>query len=136
PEARGLARDEVRLMVGSRGEGLVHARFRDLAAFLKPGDLVVINTSATMPAALHARREGGAELELHLSTPFAAAGDDALWVVELRLPHALGAGRFRDARVGETLSLPGGASAEVLAPYATGHRLWLTRLTLPAPLHT
>ena len=38
--------------------------------------------------------------------------------------------------MGETLSLPGGASAEILAPYATGHRLWLTRLTLTAPLQT
>ena len=57
PEARGLARDDVRMLV-ARGDGhLVHARARDLPDFLRAGDLVVINTSATLPAALPARRK-------------------------------------------------------------------------------
>ena len=57
PEARGLARDEVRLMVASKHDGrIAHAQFKDLPAFLAPGDLVVVNTSATLPAALPARR--------------------------------------------------------------------------------
>ena len=64
PEARGLARDEVRLMV-SRDEsaGIDHVRFRDVPDFLEPGDLVVINTSATRNAAVDAlavRRDGDA----------------------------------------------------------------------------
>ena len=68
PEARGLARDEVRLLVATRHDGrLVHATFRDLPSFLKPGDLLVVNTSATLPAALPARSADGAELGLHLS---------------------------------------------------------------------
>src|SRR2546429_693712 len=51
PEARGLARDDVRMLV-ARGDGrLVHARARGLPDFLRAGDLVVINTSATLPAA-------------------------------------------------------------------------------------
>src|SRR5207302_10546102 len=70
PEARGLARDGVRLMVATRRDGrLVHASFRDLPRFLAPGDLLVLNTSATMPAALEARRADGARVALHLSTP-------------------------------------------------------------------
>jgi len=45
PEARGLARDEVRLLVARRGDGSVaHASFRDLPRFLAPGDVVVVNT--------------------------------------------------------------------------------------------
>ena len=49
PEARGLRRDEVRLMVATRHDGrLVHARFRELPSFLEPGDLVVVNVSATI----------------------------------------------------------------------------------------
>ena len=69
PEARGLARDEVRLMVSYRDDDrVVHSRFRDLGDFLEAGDVLVINTSATMNAAVDAEREDGTALELHLST--------------------------------------------------------------------
>ena len=85
--------------------------------------VVVVNTSATLPAALPA-----GELTLHLSTP--APDGSPHWVVELRdgeRPH-------RSARAGDSLPLPGGARAELLAPYASGRRLWHARLDLPAPL--
>ncbi|HZC18209.1 MAG TPA: S-adenosylmethionine:tRNA ribosyltransferase-isomerase, partial [Rubrobacteraceae bacterium] len=69
PEARGLDRDEVRLMVSYRSDNrVVHSRFRDLEDFLTAGDVLVINTSGTMNAALEAEREDGTALELHLST--------------------------------------------------------------------
>src|SRR4051794_3109896 len=43
PEARGLARDEVRLLVSSRGgSSVVHTTFRELPGYLDAGDLVVI----------------------------------------------------------------------------------------------
>src|SRR6187399_2192255 len=84
PEARGLARDEVRLMVSFVGDDrLVHTRFQSLPEFLEPGDLLVINTSATLNAALPADRTDGARLELHLSTQLPGG----LWVVELRWPE-------------------------------------------------
>ena len=52
PEARGLARDEVRLLVSYRDTNrLLHASFRDLPWFLDPGDLIVVNDSETLPAA-------------------------------------------------------------------------------------
>ena len=47
-EARGLARDGVRLMVSRGDDEPVHATFRDLADHLAAGDLVVVNTSATV----------------------------------------------------------------------------------------
>ena len=48
PEARGLRRDDVRLLVAARGAGTIaHARFADLPSLLAPGDLVVVNVSAT-----------------------------------------------------------------------------------------
>ena len=57
PEARGLARDDVRLMVSRYGNDyLEHARFRELPRFLAPGDLLVVNTSGTLNAALPAER--------------------------------------------------------------------------------
>jgi S-adenosylmethionine:tRNA ribosyltransferase-isomerase len=131
PEARGLRRDEVRLMVASRHDGsVVHTRFGEVPGFLSAGDLVVVNTSATLPAALPALREDGTGLELRLSTPAPHSEDASWWRIELRL----GESPFRGGRVGERLSLPDGGSAEILAPYAGGARLWLARLDLPEPL--
>jgi S-adenosylmethionine:tRNA ribosyltransferase-isomerase len=119
PEERGLARDEVRMLVARAG-GLVHARARDLPAHLRAGDVLVVNTSATLPAALPARGADGTPLTLHLSTP----DGPRRWVVELR--HA--GQRYGGGRAGETLALPAGASATLLAPYVVGARLWLAEL--------
>jgi S-adenosylmethionine:tRNA ribosyltransferase-isomerase len=135
PEARGLMRDEVRLMVSYATDGrVIHARFRDLEDFLQAGDVLVINTSGTMNAALEAEREDGTALELHLSTHLPAD----LWIVELRRPAADGATQpFRCAEAGETLRLPEGATATLHAPYpggAGGARLWISTLDLPYPL--
>ena len=69
PERRGLARDGVRLLVTDRAKRTQHdAAFRELPWFLRRGDLLVVNDSATLPAALVARRAGGATFALHLST--------------------------------------------------------------------
>ncbi len=78
PEERGLARDEVRLLVteGSRDDD---RRFRDLPSILRPNDLLVVNESATLPAALPARSASGA-FWVHLSTRY---GPD-LWLAEAR----------------------------------------------------
>jgi S-adenosylmethionine:tRNA ribosyltransferase-isomerase len=134
PEARGLARDEVRLMVSHRGgDRVAHARFRDLPSFLEPGDLLLINTSGTLKAALDVTRADGTGLELHLSTRLPAA----MWIVELRQPSEAATIPFRDAVVGETLELPGDASATLHAPYgalggkAGPARLWVATLRLP-----
>jgi S-adenosylmethionine:tRNA ribosyltransferase-isomerase len=132
PEARGLARDEVRLMVARADEPLVHARFLDLPRFLRAGDLLVVNESATLPAALRATRADGTAVELHLSTPEpAVARRRERWIVELRR----GGERFRGARGGERLALEGGGRALLVAPYLSAGRLWVARLDLPVPLH-
>ncbi|WP_052887813.1 S-adenosylmethionine:tRNA ribosyltransferase-isomerase [Thermogemmatispora carboxidivorans] len=139
PEARGLARDEVRLLVSyCRDHRLVHARFRELPAFLKRGDVLVINTSGTMKAALPAERAGGEPIELHLSTCLPAG----LWVVELRLPLSEGSQPFFAGRAGEVLTLPQGGRVVLHAPYvprarseaADRQRLWVATFDLPEPL--
>ncbi len=130
------SRDQVRMLIASRA-GIRHHRFLDLPDLLEPGDLLVVNTSATLPAALPS--SGG--LRVHLSTPLPAPPGRAAapswpddghhrWVVELRDGDA----RHRGGRAGQRLSLPGGGEAELLAPYLGGDRLWAARLTLPAPL--
>ena len=81
PEARGLSRDEVRLLVSYHStDRVVHTRFRNIGEFLQAGDLLVINTSGTLNAALPAIRSDGTQFELHLSTHLPAN----LWVVEMR----------------------------------------------------
>jgi len=123
PEARGLARDGVCLMVSAmRDDRIVHSTFRDIRRFLDPGDLIVVNDSATLPAALTARRGDGTEIAFHLSTE----REPGMWVVEPRKTVA---------RIGEVLSLPGGAHARLLSPHRESARLWLARLALPAPVY-
>ena len=129
-EARGLSRDSVRLLVTDRArEEVVHARFHDLPQFVAPGDLLVVNTSATLAAALAATREDGLELELRLSTPARRADSDGEWIVELRRGEA----PFDGVQAGDRFELPGGATAQILEPFAAP-RLWLARLDLPQPL--
>src|SRR5579859_6171313 len=107
PEARGLARDQVRLLVSHLVDDRVeHRRFSSLPDALRPGDLVVANDSGTLAAALDARREDGSPIGLHISTRLPAD----LWVVE---PRRLAV----EARAGELLRLPGGGTARLLVPY-------------------
>jgi S-adenosylmethionine:tRNA ribosyltransferase-isomerase len=113
PEARGLARDQVRLMVSHlEDDAIEHRHFNELAWVLRPGDVVVANDSATLPAALTARRTDGTDIALHISTRLS----DELWVVEPRriMPVA-----------GERLRLGGRASARLLLPYRDSQRLWI-----------
>src|SRR2546421_2061615 len=105
PEARGLLRDGVRLMVSHQdGDRVEDRRFTDLPDVLRPGDLVVANDSGTLAAALIARRGDGTQIDLHISTHL--LGD--VWVVE---PRRI------TAHEGEVFALPGGASVELLASY-------------------
>ena len=127
PEASGRSRDDVRLLVSDRATGVVlHSRFAELPRFLRAGDLVVVNTSATLAAALPVTRTDGAVLELRLSTPAQDRDPEHYWIVELRS----GDDPFGAVEVGERLALPGGAHAEIVAPYSAA-RLWLARLELP-----
>ena len=131
PERRGLARDAVRLLVARPGD-VHHAVFRDLADHLEPGDLVVVNTSATRPAALEGQRLDGRRTPVHVAT----ATDDGSWVVEVR--RADNSGPETDVREGERIQLAGGVSLLVESSFprggALGSRLWRTRPKPELPL--
>ena len=123
-ERRGLDRDEVRLLVATP-DGLSHQQFRDLPDHLRAGDVLVVNTSATVAAEVDADLDGTAVV-LHVAHRL----DDGEVVVELRTaPDAsralLDASAGDDLRVGDVrLTLrspwPGVASS----PTGDGNRLW------------
>ncbi|GAA1476786.1 S-adenosylmethionine:tRNA ribosyltransferase-isomerase [Nocardioides aestuarii] len=133
-EARGLARDAVRLLVAGP-DGVEHARFRDLPAHLRAGDLLVVNNSATVAGQLDAHLRGagaGRPVVLHVGT-LLPGGDR---VVELRTaPDAARA--VLDAERGQRVRVGRGAEVELLAAYPrdgsspTGHgnRLWRAGVT-------
>ncbi|MGY1600714.1 S-adenosylmethionine:tRNA ribosyltransferase-isomerase [Geodermatophilus sp. SYSU D00815] len=133
PEWSGTPRDGVRLMT-VRPEGITHGVFRDLPDLLEPGDLVVVNTSATLPARLSAVRADGVAVPLHV----AGTLDDGDWVVEVR--RADNGGPDLRVEPGTVLDLPGGVRLHLL----DGHpdrtrpsRLWRARAepaVAPRPL--
>lgn len=126
PERRGSGRDDVAMLVARRQGGLTHAHFRDLPHHLRAGDLLVVNTSGTLAAALPASLDGQ-PLELRLSTP--AAGGD--WVVELRAADLQPYGR---PPLGRRLTLPAGGAAVLHTAWHGSPRLAVARLELPQPL--
>jgi len=66
-ELRGLRRDGVRLMVIDRAARTIrHSRFTELGTFLNAGDLLVLNRSRTIPAAIPAGRESGDAVQLRV----------------------------------------------------------------------
>ena len=122
PEARGLARDAVRLLVSTPSDHH-HTHFANLANFLRAGDLLVVNRSATLPASLPAEGKGGPFI-LNLSTRYSSS----VWLAEPRwsavepgpLPFAPG----EQVRVA-------GLDAKLLSPYPGLPRLWFVQFERP-----
>jgi S-adenosylmethionine:tRNA ribosyltransferase-isomerase len=134
PEARGLSRDGVRLLVSDiETNSIEHARFSDLPRWLSAGDLLVVNTSGTLNAAVPGTGEDGEALEVHLSTRLPGG----FWSVEVRQRGAGSSRPYHDARPGMTLRLPADGTITVLAPYPlidaidARSRLWIAAVQLP-----
>jgi S-adenosylmethionine:tRNA ribosyltransferase-isomerase len=139
-EASGRRRDAARLLVVTPSSA-VDTTFGSLGEFLSPGDVLVVNTSATLPAAVpvegRAFGRGGPEgLLLHLGTELPGG----LRLVELRTATGFGSAPFSDSRPG-TVRLPGGGRADLLSPWAPTpaegpNRLWVARLDVPGDFLT
>ena len=126
PEERGIDRDSVKLLIADARDGsIVHTRFDRLPAILAAGDLVVVNVSATVAAAVPGRRRDGTPVRVHFATR-APELDESWRVVELRTPDGA---RPQRGRAGELIGLAGGeAGLELVAPYASSSRLMLARV--------
>ena len=134
PEARGLARDGVRLLVGFGDGSVAHHRFTDLPSLLRSGDVLVVNTSATLPAAVPVADDSG--LVVHFSTENPSVA--GTWVVELRSRG--GTAPYPGGEPFRRYPLPGAAALTLREPYSHG-RLWIADvdaghdLDVPAYLH-
>ena len=125
-EADGHRRDEVRMLVADRSTGgLIHAHAADLPRFIDAGDVLVVNTSPTLPAAIPAY---DGSLIVHLSTHLGGHR----WVVEVRQPCGRGS-RPHPVDDGQPIPLAGGGLVRLRAPYA-GRRLWEADVVTPVPL--
>jgi S-adenosylmethionine:tRNA ribosyltransferase-isomerase len=133
-EERGTGRDDVRLLVSRIGTGATsHHHFRQLPQLLTAGDVLVVNNSDTLPAAVDGADSatpgipaGTAGLTVHFSTE----QDDGNWVVELRDRGE----RHTGGAVGDSVELPGGARLTLRARYSPD-RLWLAHVDVP-DVHT
>lgn len=123
----GRGRDSVRLLV-SRGTEVSHHTFAELPRLLRAGDLLVVNTSPTLAAAVDGRI-GHARVVVHFST----RGDDGRWAVELRDPDGRGTTRARaGGPAGTEVCLSGGVRLVLQEPLsAGGPRLWWARVSDP-----
>jgi S-adenosylmethionine:tRNA ribosyltransferase-isomerase len=121
PEARGISRDEVRLMVSRNRTGTIaHHRFTDLPSLLYPGDLLVVNTSRTLPAAVRA-----GDMEVHFSGQL----PDGAWLAEFRRASGKTSIQNDGAVPPSAIGLPGGARLTVVDQFSA--RLWKVRLSAP-----
>ncbi|MFN2495490.1 MAG: S-adenosylmethionine:tRNA ribosyltransferase-isomerase [Pseudonocardiaceae bacterium] len=118
PEARGLARDSVRLLVGANSTGeLSHHRFTELPDLLLAGDVLVVNRSATLPAAVPVL---DSDLTVHFSTELSAGK----WLVELREAAGKATAPHSGGTPGERHPLLGGGSLTLRERFS-GARLWV-----------
>ena len=119
PETRATPRDGVRLLVTTL-EGNVHARFDDLHEFLEPGDVLVVNESATISASLPAKGSVG-RFVLNLSTNYG----EGLWLAEPRWSSDK-AGPL-PLKEGELVWMPG-LIGRLVSEYPGLERLWFVQI--------
>jgi S-adenosylmethionine:tRNA ribosyltransferase-isomerase len=134
PEVRGIRRDDVRMMATFRSSGaIVHGRFRQLPSFLRPRDLVVINTSATMPAEIDAESVSGRRFVIHFSTEI----DEGVWVVEPRRRQGKRSAEWNAVEPPPSIAfVADGGTIELLERFPESTRLYIAKITLPDPVHS
>jgi S-adenosylmethionine:tRNA ribosyltransferase-isomerase len=121
PEVWGRGRDNVRLLVSNGATDVEHATFPELPRMLRAGDALVVNTSATIPAAIDATLPTAAPLRIHFSTEMPGG----LWLVEARELIGNTTAPFFADLTGVDVSLAGGGHLHLFERFADSQRLWL-----------
>lgn len=104
-EDRNMRRDEVRLLVTTNSGNIEHTTFNHLTTFLQKGDVLVVNTSATIPSALHVLLPGNKKGKLHISTKI----NGKKWLVEIREITGNKTMRWKEGKEGMIFKLPSGS---------------------------
>ena len=104
-EERNLQRDEVRLLLTTSSGHIEHTTFNNFPSFLQKGDVLVVNTSATVPSALPVSLPGGRQGRLHLSTKL----NGRKWLIEIREITGNKTIRWKEGEEGMVFQLPSAA---------------------------
>lgn len=130
PELRGRSRSDVRLLVSNGEQDVVHATFAELPRELQRGDVVVVNTSATIPAAIAGTVPDGAVIRVHFSTEMPGG----FWLAEARRPAGVSTAPLTDDLTGVEIALAGGGHITMLDRLPGSQRLWLASPHLGVPV--
>ena len=134
-EERNLERDEVRLLVTTNSGEIEHTTFNHLPSFLQKGDVLVVNTSATIPAALPVSLPGGRQGRLHISTKL----NNREWLVEIREITGNKTKRWHEGEEGMVFQLPSGASVTLKQRFYKNEQwlhLWVADFNIHQPMQT
>ncbi len=101
-EQRQLPRDGVRLLVTTGAGDIDHTTFSKIDSHLEKGDVLVVNTSATRPAAFRVALPENREGVIHISTHL-SGGD---WLVEVREIKGAKTLRWKEGIEGMVFRLP------------------------------
>jgi len=133
-EARGLQRDEVRLMISNReNDKIHHTSFKNITSYLQEGDVLIINTSGTLKAAIPITLPNGEEGRIHLSTK----KEENNWLIEIRQVIGNKTKRFHGIKQGDTFELPEGGVMKITKAFygnqleTTHLQLWKAKFSLP-----
>lgn len=122
-ERRGIGRDGVRLIVIDRTQNnkVTHTKFDRLNDFLLPGDLLVFNSSRTLPASLKGCEANGTCLEVRLAHKLPDNSWLALLLCQQGEPFSCGLRNQMELNFGL------GLTAKVEKRDSHIHRLWQIR---------
>src|SRR5438105_2379336 len=126
PERRGIRRDQVRLLVIERATGRIeHSRFDKIDNYLRAGDLLVFNSSRTLPASLRGCcATHGPCMEVRLAERLPDDSWLALLLCERGDPFGCG------LRAGMQIEFAEGLAATVLERDENIPRLWQLRFSI------
>ena len=126
PERRGIRRDQVRLLLLERVTGRVeHSRFDKIDNYLRAGDLLVFNSSRTLPASLRGCcATHGPCMEVRLAERLPDDSWLALLLCEQGDPFGCG------LRAGMQIEFAEGLAATVLERDENIPRLWQLRFSI------